>query len=328
MSASASSVEDPCLVSGTSSSSSLDSPVTPIVSFESAMEIVKDKSAAALQNVFSQENIMYPLHLAVAHSHLSIARTILRSFPSYVDHLDENGKTAMHVVVENSLKKIPSGEHVPLLKLLFKHNSKALSIADKQGRKPLHLAALHADEETFTYLINRKYFCVEGHPIDEVDAKGFSPFHLAVAAGRHDIVKTFLDNSDDSLLESYDKKMRTPFFSACRVDLQMVKILWASSPLYLEVTDVDEMSPLLAALNEGLVDVAVFLLEEGALFAKCEDLRLTEKGLATLKEAYDITESTAVRNGKRTSRSRLPGSLGNKYIERTIEWAAKRVRSK
>lgn len=271
---------------------------------------------------------MYPLHMAVAYCRLGIARTILRSFPSYVDHLNENGRTAMHVVVENALEKIPSGGHVPLLKLLFKHNSKALGIADKQGRKPLHLAALHADVETVTYLINHEHYSVDVHSLNEVDADGLSPFHLAVAAGRLDIIKAFLDNSDDSILESYDKKMRTPFFTACRVDLRIVKMLWTASPYYLEVTDAEEDSPLVAALNEGLVDVAAFLLEEGALFAKYEDIKLTEKGLETLKEAHDIAESTATRYGKRTSRDRLPGSLGNKYIERTIEWAAKRGRSK
>ena len=260
---------------------------------------------SAFESSYSRENIKHPLHLAASHGCVKEMAAILSLLPSYVDAVDEDGRTAMHIIVENALEKISLEVRKYMLDILFGHGSSALHIADKQGRTPLHLASLHADEATIEYLIKRDRASIgyNAHRFQR-DRQGFTPLHLAIVASRHAIVRVFLELAEPPL-GSCNNMLRSEFFSACCIDLQMAELLWISpaSHQYIDVCDCDCTSPLTATLNKGLVDVAAFLLKNGALFNKMN--ALTEEGRATLGKAVRLIKEEG-------------GSIDNEHINQVL----------
>lgn len=262
---------------------------------ESSDDDVRSLVASQSRLLYSScdcEVAKYPLHAAAAYGRYNLMKHFLALAPDLVDTVNKKGQTTMHLLIENFNEQLSAGEQIRLLKfLLEKQESKALTIADAKGRTPLHLVSLYAKAGTVGYLMEQ----LEDLPLEK-DEDGLTPFHAAVRAGRHDVVEVFLEYSDE-FVSVCDNKNCSPFLSACLVDLRMTKLIWGITDVYLNFKDAEGMSPLLAMLNGGCLEVAAFLMKHRAL--PVDDEKLTADGRKTLEHATRLVRSKIEESNKR-----------------------------
>lgn len=249
--------------------------------------IIDNDSAAACAAVTAQPELLglpcgeyhlnYPLHAAATYGRRAMIKCFLKQSTEKVDRVNELGKTSVHLILENPLDEIDPGYQLSLVNLFLKNYSSAMEMPDNDGNLPIHIAALHADEEVVGFLLS------EGIASSmDVNRLGQTPLHLAIAARRHNVVLAILSVSTEEC-DLEDNNGRTPFFYACEVDLEMVKILYEECEDNVNSADFDEVTPLVTALRNGLTEVAAFLLEKGVELGS--DVELTEVASATLERA-------------------------------------------
>jgi len=165
------------------------------------------------------ETGVWPLQLAVKHSHLQLARKLLQSKADVNQH-DVKLVTPLHTAVHLDQARI-----VQLL-LLHKANANAL---DKLGQPPLffansravlttlmeagadslhlngrgqcalHLAALNGAYESVSFLTERDQM---RHMIDMQDERGRTPLHCAAAKGHQAVVSRLMDVGADPKIKT------------------------------------------------------------------------------------------------------------------------------
>ena len=223
----------------------------------------------------------YPLHLAASFGHYTMVERFLKIRPADIDRVTKKGQTAVHMIARDTFSAIPMEHHVSLLRLFLSRGSKALTIADKKGRLPLHLAVLQADKRTIVYIANHNKSALTAK-----DACGRTPFHSAVIAARRDVAQLFLAIADNRrIVNTHDEEDQSPLTSACRVNLKMVKLVLSAPRDRDEINyaDLKGVTPLIAALKAGKIDIAIFLLENGATVPR--PVELTVKCRLTLRQA-------------------------------------------
>lgn len=249
--------------------------------------IIDNDSAAACAAATAQPELLdlpcgqyslnYPLHAAATYGRRQMIKCFLKQSTEKVDRVNELGRTPVHLILENPFDEIDPGHQLSLVELFLKNFSSAMEMPDKDGNLPIHIASLHADEEVVHFLLSNEIASSM-----DVNNLGQTPLHLAIAARRHNIVSSILSISAEEC-DLEDNNGRTPFFYACEVDLEMVKILYDESEETTNSADFDETTPLLTALRNGLTDVAAFLLEKGVELSP--DVELNEVASATLERA-------------------------------------------
>jgi ankyrin repeat protein len=78
-----------------------------------------------------------------------------------------------------------------LLQLLFENEASAKSVNARDGRTPLHFAAIYNQTDTARLLIRR------GAKVDAYDQQGFTPLHLAAVCGAMDVAALLIKNHAD-----------------------------------------------------------------------------------------------------------------------------------
>ena len=120
---------------------------------------------------YSPVDVVRAFHLAAEGNHVSVMRWIKSSTPIEMNALDERGRTAMHLTTCAEAIEWLVDEGCYLTK------------EDREGRTPLHWAALHASVETTEALLK--------HVLDPdpVDAYRETPLFIASRVGAVEIVR-------------------------------------------------------------------------------------------------------------------------------------------
>lgn len=185
------------------------------------VELLKTKDSVAVKGVIntvglSNQEVIYfsskkgktLLHWAIVHGDVEAVILLIR-YGSNINAADEDGLTPLHFA-------IASGE-VQVVELLVqlggdinaankegltpldyaKHNlnltmlKKTLYFRDKEGRTPLHVAALSSNIQSVEELLR----C--GSDVNVVDSQGLTPLHYAIRNGNAAIVEKLVDANAD-----------------------------------------------------------------------------------------------------------------------------------
>ena len=216
---------------------------------------------------------MTPLLLAAAKGHLDVFSQLLARKPRL--YPNDEGELPLHAVAR--------GGNPAMLREIFRVMSDGdLAPLAKNGRTPLHLAALHGHVEIFQILTKR---CGKVQP----DEFGMLPIHLA-AMNDHKSIITLCSQTE---FEALTKDHRTPLYIAAENgNLDLVNFFIEetgktearaqdySAPKIASGDAVFHISPLAIALKEGHEDVAKLFIERGADVDKTYTQRQTYLHLA------------------------------------------------
>jgi ankyrin repeat protein len=153
--------------------------------------------------------------------------------------------------------------------LLLKHGV-AVDIANKQGRTPLHFAALQGMDKICQALVTA------GASVAAADAGGVQPIHAAADRGHTMTVAYLIDSGADK--HAATAEGIAPLHVAARGGhASTVKLLLALK-CDANATTHGGLAPLHIAAQEGLAAAAELLLEDGAAAVDCR----TSKGITPL----------------------------------------------
>ncbi|PSN50996.1 hypothetical protein C0J52_08594 [Blattella germanica] len=253
------------------------------------MEVVKllVESGADLKLLNNKGNT--PLQEAVEQNKIEVAKYLHENFPDrnflyqaivngrkkMVDFLvnvgvninscNESGDLPLHVAIKNQRKDMAA--------YLIERGAD-LRAKDVNEDTALHVALSQGDIEMVQCVVNASN-------VNEPNAKGDSPLHLAVNKNRKDFVNCLIANDGDSSKQNLEGN--SPIHEAVRKGLtEMVQHL-ITKGVNLNIRNKNGMTPLHVAVKEGRTEEAVLLLKNGANF-KIRNL----KGNSPLHEALHL----------------------------------------
>lgn len=153
-------------------------------------------------NIYSARSLVYPLHYLCRSSRncpVSTLRTLMLAAPKALEYQDSLwGSTPLHLACSSAHMSIQC------IQELIRACPKSLTIADVDGKLPVHVAATHANADVVMALW-------KAHPTSQVTNRQQTVLHLAVQRADADanVVKTlfyYFESQDE--WKSYAKNMR------------------------------------------------------------------------------------------------------------------------
>ena len=175
---------------------------------------------------------------------------------------NQSGQTAVHFASKASLYDLEDPEVksvgekiVSVLKLLHEQGA-SLTLADKDGNTPLHLAAMEGFPGVVSYLLP--------HYEDEEiqNSEGASVLHLASDYGRVKVVESLLPGWRN--IDQRDSRGNTALRNATDGDRRPTILALLKAGADIDTKDENKVSPLSAAFTANRIDQLKFLLKNGA----------------------------------------------------------------
>jgi ankyrin repeat protein/tetratricopeptide (TPR) repeat protein len=220
-----------------------------------------------------------PLHVAAAHGHVEVAKSLLDGGVD-CNILSATNETPLHVAARSGqtdmanllldhgadsglvadvgsmpLHEAAGAGHARVVALLLDRGVNRDSLS-AHGLTPLHAAALNGFVEVVTLLIHR------GAGSDTLSSSGLAPLHVAALKSREEVARRLIESGADcNILSSV---LETPLHIAARLgDVGLVKLLLESG------ADRDKAAPhgltaLHLAAQKGHLEAAMLLLDQGA----------------------------------------------------------------
>jgi len=226
---------------------------------------------------------MFPLHHACA-GRMAIAgiKLIYYAFQEAAIRPDRSGKVSLHHICSSLNEQ--RGE---VIKFLIQENSIAASIADHNGKLPLHVACSNGCSEGEVRALLRAY--PEAASSSDEDLK--LPLHCACETGQSDEVITLLLASSPNAASFSDNQGRLPLYLACDrgVSEDVLKLLLAANKEASSKYENNGKLPLHVACERGLSSGVISLLldayPDGAMIADSEGrLPLHWAGIGSVTE--------------------------------------------
>lgn len=181
-----------------------------------------------------------PIHVAVLYGLESLTLELLRNDPRCLDLQTSDGRTPLHIAVEN--------EHEGILDLLVQQGA-SLKATDESGRTPLHAAIESGSELAVAQLVTA------GADVNVIQSDGGTPISVAVE-NRWDQLASFLSRIADPNILLPDGR------SLLHVAAQSGSLIWATTLLefheerLIDTRDENEWTPLHYAVDKGHTQVA------------------------------------------------------------------------
>lgn len=195
-----------------------------------------------------------------------IFATLVEAYPGGIFHRDKSANTIAHLAVENNfpsvIKKLVqenpkllefknNSSHTPLHTALLNNKKECidvfqlediLSIADKEGRLPIHYAAMYSDP-AIVQAISRPM------QLDSKDTNLRTPIMLAALQGNFDNVKLLVaQEADVTLTDKYGLNLF--HHAVMSLNLELVKWLVENTKVNINQQDQNGRTPLMGLLNE------------------------------------------------------------------------------
>ncbi|KAK2785239.1 hypothetical protein FQN52_008576 [Onygenales sp. PD_12] len=128
--------------------------------------------------------------------HEDVVRHLVNTFndPDFINRCDSSGTRGIEIAVKKG--------HEAIIRLLLDQQGILPDIADREGRTPFHLAAIHYRENIFKMLPNRVDV-----DINHEDSYGLSVLDFAVLNGRENLVKLLIHRDDLDINRTVDRRI-------------------------------------------------------------------------------------------------------------------------
>ncbi|GBM30523.1 Ankyrin-3 [Araneus ventricosus] len=282
------------------------------------------------------------LHIAAKFNRIGVIRYLVDRKQMSLDVSDVNGKTPLHVAIENQSNDV--------VEYISKFSTQTTR-KDEYGLTPLHTAIFRQNIDAATILLQKETNVDENTShgnfttfhlatmsknlalvelLMEKKASVYSksdfgdtPLHTATYTGHLEIVKALVINGAD--VNAKNEAGTTPLLNAAGFgSLEIVDFLLQHGA-DINVSDCGQITPLIKAILYEHAPVTKFLLERGAFVNSNEILGFTPLHFAALKGDYEIVELLLnhkaiidCRNNKKETPLHLSAVGGHKEIVKLL----------
>ena len=197
------------------------------------------------------------LHIAAAHGHLNLCKTLKNKYEFNLHVTDDYGWKALH-------RSALSGSY-DLVKF-FADNGTDIYLKTREGMNCLHIAAAKAHLNLCKALMK-----IHNFKGDMADNYGWTALHRSALNGSYDLVKLFAENGTDIYLKTREG-MNCLHFAASRAHLNLCKALMKKHNFKGDTADNYGWTALHRSAQNGNYDVVKFFADNGTdIFLKMEE---------------------------------------------------------
>ena len=197
------------------------------------------------------------LHIAAAHGHLNLCKTLKNKYEFNLHVTDDYGWKALH-------RSALSGSY-DLVKF-FSDNGTDIYLKTREGMNCLHIAAAKAHLNLCKALMK-----IHNFKGDMADNYGWTALHRSALNGSYDLVKLFAENGTDIYLKTREG-MNCLHFAASRAHLNLCKALMKKHNFKGDTADNYGWTALHRSAQNGNYDVVKFFADNGTdIFLKMEE---------------------------------------------------------
>ena len=197
------------------------------------------------------------LHIAAAHGHLNLCKTLKNKYEFNLHVTDDYGWKALH-------RSALSGSY-DLVKF-FADNGTDIYLKTREGMNCLHIAAAKAHLNLCKALMK-----IHNFKGDMADNYGWTALHRSALNGSYDLVKLFAENETDIYLKTREG-MNCLHFAASRAHLNLCKALMKKHNFKGDTADNYGWTALHRSAQNGNYDVVKFFADNGTdIFLKMEE---------------------------------------------------------
>ena len=197
------------------------------------------------------------LHIAAAHGHLNLCKTLKNKYEFNLHVTDDYGWKALH-------RSALSGSY-DLVKF-FADNGTDIYLKTREGMNCLHIAAAKAHLNLCKALMK-----IHNFKGDMADNYGWTTLHRSALNGSYDLVKLFAENGTDIYLKTREG-MNCLHFAASRAHLNLCKALMKKHNFKGDTADNYGWTALHRSAQNGNYDVVKFFADNGTdIFLKMEE---------------------------------------------------------
>ena len=197
------------------------------------------------------------LHIAAAHGHLNLCKTLKNKYEFNLHVTDDYGWKALH-------RSALSGSY-DLVKF-FADNGTDIYLKTREGMNCLHIAAAKAHLNLCKALMK-----IHNFKGDMADNYGWAALHRSALNGSYDLVKLFAENETDIYLKTREG-MNCLHFAASRAHLNLCKALMKKHNFKGDTADNYGWTALHRSAQNGNYDVVKFFADNGTdIFLKMEE---------------------------------------------------------
>ena len=197
------------------------------------------------------------LHIAAAHGHLNLCKTLKNKYEFNLHVTDDYGWKALH-------RSALSGSY-DLVKF-FADNGTDIYLKTREGMNCLHIAAAKAHLNLCKALMK-----IHNFKGDMADNYGWTALHRSALNGSYDLVKLFAENGTDIYLKTREG-MNCFHFAASRAHLNLCKALMKKHNFKGDTADNYGWTALHRSAQNGNYDVVKFFADNGTdIFLKMEE---------------------------------------------------------
>ena len=197
------------------------------------------------------------LHIAAAHGHLNLCKTLKNKYEFNLHVTDDYGWKALH-------RSALSGSY-DLVKF-FADNGTDIYLKTREGMNCLHIAAAKAHLNLCKALMK-----IHNFKGDMADNYGWTALHRSTLNGSYDLVKLFAENGTDIYLKTREG-MNCFHFAASRAHLNLCKALMKKHNFKGDTADNYGWTALHRSAQNGNYDVVKFFADNGTdIFLKMEE---------------------------------------------------------
>ncbi|GBM99856.1 Ankyrin-1 [Araneus ventricosus] len=290
-------------------------------------------------DVSSKDNVgQSVLHTAAKFNRTEVIRYLVERKRTALDTCDVNGKTPLHVAVENGSNDVV--EYVSKLEI-------NTTVKDKNGSTPLHSAIYRHNIDAAKMLLEKeanvdenKSYCnltalhiatlseslslvglliAKKANVNSKSDLGETPLHIASSLGNFEIAESLvLKNAD---VNARNEAGVTPLhYAVCRDKKRIVEFL-LKHKADVNVSDDEQFSPLMTAAIKGNTSISELLVRKGALVNSKDNFGFTPLHFAAARGHCEIVDLLLnhkaiidCRNGKKQTALHLSAIVGHKEV--------------